>query len=136
MEVLSTQTNSELLQLLDCSYSDLTNVGTFRQTAGVLQQCNLMISNDSGLMHAANAVRTPIVGIFGPTSFVKSYPRGSVGRVRVVHNSSPCAPCYNWDPSAPNRCQDRICLTELSVDHVIRAASEIIRYPQELCVKR
>lgn len=45
-------------------------------TAAIIKHCKLMISNDSGLMHAAAAVGTPTLGIFGPTDEALTGPRG------------------------------------------------------------
>jgi ADP-heptose:LPS heptosyltransferase len=45
-------------------------VGPFhlRQTAALLARCSLFLCNDTGLMHLAAAVGTPVLAIFGPTS--------------------------------------------------------------------
>jgi lipopolysaccharide heptosyltransferase II len=45
-------------------------------TAAVIQQCNVFISNDSGLMHIAAALRVPTLGLFGPTDEAQTGPRG------------------------------------------------------------
>ncbi|RJP81052.1 MAG: glycosyltransferase family 9 protein [Candidatus Zixiibacteriota bacterium] len=39
-----------------------------RQTAALLTRCATFICNDTGLMHVAAAVGTPVVAVFGPTS--------------------------------------------------------------------
>jgi len=39
-----------------------------RRVAALLSLCTLYIGNDSGLMHLAAAVQTPVVALFGPTS--------------------------------------------------------------------
>lgn len=41
---------------------------TIRQLAALIKQCSLVIANDSGPMHMASAVGTPVVGLFGPTN--------------------------------------------------------------------
>jgi len=43
-------------------------------TAALIKECDLMVSNDSGLMHLAVAMRTPVVAIFGPTSITRTKP--------------------------------------------------------------
>ncbi len=39
-----------------------------RLTAAMLVHCDLLLANDTGLMHLSAAVGTPVVAIFGPTS--------------------------------------------------------------------
>ena len=46
---------------------DSTGKLSLMHTAALLQQCHLLLSNDSGLMHMATALRVPVVAIFGPT---------------------------------------------------------------------
>jgi ADP-heptose:LPS heptosyltransferase len=38
------------------------------ETAAILQRCRALLCNDTGLLHIAAAVGTPVVGIYGPTS--------------------------------------------------------------------
>jgi hypothetical protein len=37
------------------------------ETAAILQRCRVLVCNDTGLLHIAAAVGTPVVGIYGPT---------------------------------------------------------------------
>lgn len=42
--------------------------------AAIIKKCNVMISGDSGLMHIAVAMKTPLVAIFGPTNLSRTRP--------------------------------------------------------------
>ncbi|MCU0610106.1 MAG: glycosyltransferase family 9 protein, partial [Chitinispirillaceae bacterium] len=41
---------------------------TIRQVGAIIKSCDFFISNDSGLMHLAAAVRTPVIAVIGPTN--------------------------------------------------------------------
>ncbi|HLD25648.1 MAG TPA: glycosyltransferase family 9 protein [Candidatus Andersenbacteria bacterium] len=47
-------------------------------TAAIMRRCELMVSNDSGLMHLAAAAGVKTLGLFGPTDENKIGPRGSL----------------------------------------------------------
>lgn len=89
-------------------------------TAALLQNCRLMVSNDSGLMHLAAAVGTPVVGLFGPTSTAKNAPWTSASRALVLQ-SGKCPPCYKL--GQPLSCPDPQCMKSLSVEQVWQAIS-------------
>lgn len=47
---------------------------SLKNAAALIKRCRLFVSNDSGLMHIAVAMRTPVVAIFGPTSISRTRP--------------------------------------------------------------
>ena len=51
-----------------------TNRLSILDTATAVSQCDLFISNDSGLMHVAASVGTPIIALFGDTNVTKNSP--------------------------------------------------------------
>lgn len=91
------------------------------ETGGVLKQCELVISNDSGPVHMAVAVGTPTLAIFGPTDPVRTGPYGSLHR--VVRAPQPCQPCFQ------RRCVrfGLACLLELSPQQVFRVAEVMLQ---------
>ncbi len=90
--------------------------------AALIKKCRLFISNDSGLMHLAVAMQTPVVAIFGPTSISRTRPY--TDRAEVItdpdHNSLLQYPftttSAKLDPRAAQGCFDRI-----TVDQVFAA---------------
>lgn len=59
-----------------------------RETAALLERCAVLVTNDSGPMHLAIAVETPVVGLFGPVAAAHRLPPG-YGHIGLEHN----APC-------------------------------------------
>jgi lipopolysaccharide heptosyltransferase II len=70
----------------------------------LLKGAKLLISNDSGPIHLAATQKTPILGIFGPTSAAETGPV-SEGPVRIVMKDVGCeVPCYFRE------CDRRVCM--------------------------
>lgn len=71
---------------------NLAGQTSLKQLAALLQRCSLVLSNDSGPMHLAAAVQTPVVGVFTCTSPARSGPPG--GLHAFATTSLPCAASY------------------------------------------
>jgi lipopolysaccharide heptosyltransferase II len=56
-----------------------------------IRRCDLMITNDSGPMHAAAALGKPLVALFGPTEPRRTGPYGQLEN--VLRLDLPCSPC-------------------------------------------
>lgn len=93
----------------------------------VIEQVDLVIGVDSGILHLAGAVGTPSVGIFGPTNPELRLPRHvpSVG----VFKQLPCSFCHHrqprlhWTKGCP---YDIRCMHELSPTRVFDACRELL----------
>lgn len=92
-----------------------TGKTTIKQTASLIERCNLFISNDSGLMHLAVAVKIPVVAIFGPTNPEKNAPYGK--RNVIVRKNLPCSPCYQMYRKF--KCDNLKCLKLIEVEQVM-----------------
>jgi ADP-heptose:LPS heptosyltransferase len=106
--------------------------GSIRVAAAVLEQADLFVGNDSGLMHLATAVGTPTVAIFGLTNSDAwgPYTGGTpVQQAIVVKLDLPCMPCFyrGHDLGTPEGCMTRDCLAMLGVDPVAVAARRLLR---------
>lgn len=88
-------------------------------TAALLERSRLLITNDSGVMHIASAVGTPLVAIFGPTcKEFGFYPYG--GKSVVLEKPLPCRPCTTI---GRHRCKigTHDCMRLISVEEVLEA---------------
>ena len=91
----------------------------------VLTRLALLITPDTGPMHLAGVLGTPLVAIFGPSSPERWGPLSDM--CRVVRVDLPCSPC-NRIRTPPARCQGHTpdCLDSILVDDVYRAAGEVL----------
>jgi heptosyltransferase-2 len=62
------------------------------QLGAVLEQCDVLVSGDTGPMHVATAVRTRVVALFGSTDPARTGPVGRGHRV-IQAEGVPCVPC-------------------------------------------
>ncbi len=54
--------------------SNLAGTTSLVEFAARLAECRLLVSNDTGGMHLANALGVPLVGLFGPTNPIRTGP--------------------------------------------------------------
>lgn len=85
---------------------DLTGKTTLPLLAGVISQCALFITNDSGPMHLANALKIPVVAIFGPTDPQITGPYQKPSKVLQEH--VPCWPCSYRECPFEHHCMTQI----------------------------
>jgi ADP-heptose:LPS heptosyltransferase len=106
---------------------DVSGEADLLTTAAVIQTLDLFVTGDTGPMHLANAVGTPIVAIFGPSDPRRYAPRGL--RDTVVRIDLPCSPC-NRIRRPPERCVGHTpdCLAGVQVSQVLAAIDETLQH--------
>jgi lipopolysaccharide heptosyltransferase II len=72
---------------------DLTGRTSLPEMVEWIRLSELLITNDTGPMHVAAALRKPIVALFGPTEARRTGPYGQLDR--VLRHRVPCAPCLS-----------------------------------------
>lgn len=94
--------------------------------AATLRRMDLLICNDNGLMHLANALGVKTLAVWGPTSQVKNAPWNDVPGSRIVSLGLPCQPCYrtNADPMPCHwACA---CMREIKPQRVVEEAEAML----------
>jgi heptosyltransferase-2 len=103
--------------------SNLAGRTSLRELCALLKLCQVLLTNDSGPMHVAAALGTPVVALFGSTSPELTGP-GLPGdtRHRVLRCPAPCSPCFRRTCPIDFRC-----MTGLGVEQTTAAVLELNR---------
>jgi lipopolysaccharide heptosyltransferase II len=108
---------SEMSQGLAGRISLAAGKTSVKQAAALIEQCDLLVCNDSGLMHAAVAVGTPVVAIYGPTDLRRTAPLG-YGHA-VIRHELPCSPCFKLEgDDQVHACPHHDCLMTITAEEV------------------
>jgi heptosyltransferase-2 len=91
------------------THHDLSGKTTLRELMALLKVCNVLLTNDTGPMHVAAALGTPVVVPFGSTSPELTGP-GLPGDTRhqLLKSNVPCAPCFLRECPIDFRCMNGI----------------------------
>lgn len=102
---------------------DLTGQLTLGQLGALLERCDLFVGHDTGAMHLAVAVGTPVVAIFGPSDS-RMYGPYSENSVTLWHDVG-CNPCLlhgRWNAA----CRRFRCIEAVAVEEVWQAAATFL----------
>lgn len=88
--------------------------------AGILERVALFITNDTGPLHLALAMKTPTLALFTPTDAAICGPYHNE-HARLIQAKPTCLPCLK------KKCRDPFCLRQIGPEEVIAAALKSIR---------
>jgi ADP-heptose:LPS heptosyltransferase len=94
-----------MIDKLNVSYELIENK-SIRQVASILSHLNLVIANDTGIMHVAGAVGVPVLSLFGPTDPEQWTPKGKLNRYILGSDKS---------------------IASITVEQVVATAREMLR---------
>jgi heptosyltransferase-2 len=95
----------EICRDLPSRVVNLAGITSLRELTALVSLCDVLLTNDSGPMHIADAVETPVVALFGSTSEVIT---GPYRMGTVIHKHVECSPCYQRVCPIDFRCMKQI----------------------------
>ena len=99
---------------ISCRRGILNLVGrtSLREVIGIIARANVAVGPDTGLMHIAAAVKTPVVSLWGATDPSRTGPHG--GEDFVIRGKADCSPCYL------RRCPiGRVCMRSIEIEEIM-----------------
>ena len=96
---------------------NLAGKTTLKTLAALYEKTRFVISTDTGPMHMAAAVGTPVIALFGPTAPWRTGPFGS--EHEILRSNLKCSPCFK------RQCSTIDCMNQISVEQVFDAISRV-----------
>lgn len=89
-----------------------------------LKKARALVSVDTGTMHLATALGTPVVALFGPGNPSLTGPYGQKLRHRILSSGVHCQPCVKTP--LEKECTFNRCMHELQAEHVFENLQQLI----------
>jgi lipopolysaccharide heptosyltransferase II len=102
----------DVIQRARAPILNLAGRTTVPELVALLAASDVVVSGDSGPMHIACAVGTPVVALHGPTDPAHSGP--TTANALVVRQRLWCAPCYDASATAECRFGNPVCMKQLA----------------------
>lgn len=90
---------------------DLTGKTSLKQLAHIIKNAKTVVAGDTGPMHLAAAVNTPVIALFGPTDPLRNGPYGAGNTVLIAEHE--CQGC--WQRKCPQAID---CLADIEPEMV------------------
>lgn len=112
------------LDPLPAHWIDLTGKTSLGQLGALLRHCRLFLGHDSGPMHLAVAMGTPVLALFGPSDPITYGPLGE--RSLALYKGVECSPCFlggRWHSA----CSEYKCIDGITVEEVWGALEGLLQ---------
>lgn len=113
----------QVVEKLPGAVADFGGKLTVPLLASLCGKARLCIGADGGIFHLAAAMGTPVIGLYGPTDWRQTSPRGVSHR--IVRHAVDCSPCLlskcKW-----NGIDERKCLKQIAPSQVVCAVHEML----------
>jgi len=120
---------AEILSQMKTPALGLAGQLSLQESAAMMQHCHLVISNDSGLMHLAAALKKKLIAIFGSTTRELGFFPSAPEQI-ILEHPLPCRPCSHVGRhTCPEKHFD--CIRQIPVTAVLAAAAQLLT-PQKI----
>ncbi len=114
---------ADVTDKLKTTATNLSGRTSLRDLIGIFSRAQIAIGPDSGPMHIAAAVGTPVISFWGATSPLRSAPWGSEDFVQS--GPAACSPCY------VRQCRiNRTCMQRITPTQVLATAQQILDHKE------
>lgn len=116
---------NEILGFMTTNPAVAAGKTNLKQTAEIAKRCKLFISVDTGPLHIAAAMKTKVIGLFGPNTPLKWGPYGD-GHI-TIYKALACSPCTKQYLGQVSNCEDPICMKNITVEDVQAAVLQMLK---------
>lgn len=96
----------------------LAGVLNLQELAIFIQSAEFMLTVDTGPLHIAQAVKCPVVAVFGPADPIVWGPCGA--KDIVIYHPLDCSPCWN-----KGTCEVNECIRQITADEILQALDRL-----------
>lgn len=101
-----------ILDMMEEKAGNLAGRTSLKSLAALYGMAKMVITTDTGPMHLAAAIETPVIALFGPTAPWRTGPFGSVHQ--VIRKQIPCSPCFKRRcPYGHHNCMESIHVADI-----------------------
>lgn len=116
---------AEIISQAQVPLWNLAGRTSLAELAALIKKARLAVTTDTGPMHLAAALGTPVVALFGPTAPWRTGPFGEGHE--VLRLALACSPCFK------KHCPEPRCLTDLAPAMVTEAVEKLLRLREFPC---
>ncbi|MDM8551364.1 glycosyltransferase family 9 protein [Desulfobacterales bacterium HSG2] len=98
--------------------ANLAGETSLKMLAALYEKTDFLVTTDTGPMHLAAAVGTPVAAIFGPTAPWRTGPFGPGHQ--VIRAGMECSPCFK------RQCRTKECMERISVEDVLDGVRRLL----------
>ena len=108
----------DIISNMKAKAANLAGKTDLKMLAALYEKTSIVVSTDTGPMHLAAAIGTPVVALFGPTAPWRTGPFGDGHQ--IVRAGLECSPCFK------RQCKTAECMKQISIKQVLDAISRVI----------